>query len=329
MCPSRLTYGDMPVRLPKQTIWYVHCFLIGILVSDLCASSPSESDRDQSAVAIVQTAQDLTDAAQVKALPDFTSIEDTELRKKQFFEFMQPLIQAENSRIKEKRLRIIKLYEALENGQELSVHDRRWLQEQRDRYRVSSTDVSAEDTFHQLLTYVDTVPLELALAQAANESAWGRSKFARKGNNIFGERCVKEGCGIVPTRRARDAMYEVTFFDLPTHSVRSYMHNLNSHPAYHPFRILRYEKRRAGERPDGYTLAVGLQEYSETGMDYVHRIRAIMRQNRDLISIPEQERRTTEHGQTTNDGGSSVWVRHPLDIRAPSAGRTAKNTSSL
>jgi len=39
------------------------------------------------------------------------------------------------------------------------------------------------------------------MAQAANESAWGLSRFAQKGNNLFGKRCVKKGCGIVTDQR--------------------------------------------------------------------------------------------------------------------------------
>ena len=282
------------MRRPKQIIGYVRCLPVCILTLGFWGCAPSESDRAPAAIEqVAQVAQDSrapqdpADTLQATTLPDFTSIKDTEQRKRRFFEFMRPLVHAENERIRGLRSQIRRLYDTLMEGQELSAHNRVWLQELCEAYRVSSADPSYEEMIRQLLIHVDTVPLELALAQAANESAWGRSKFARTGNNIFGERCVAEGCGIVPRRRATGEMHEVTTFDLPTHSVRSYIHNLNSHPAYHPFRILRHEKRQADERPDGYTLVHGLQEYSEAGMDYVHRIRAIIRQNRDLIPVPE------------------------------------------
>jgi len=301
MRPSHLAFrvdsGALLVKSLKQTVWRAGCLLTGVFVFSLCACGGPESDQDSADIVqaardsadIAQTARDSADIAQVVTLPDFASIKDTKQRKKQFFEFMQPLIQAENDRIKERRLQILKLYDAFREGQELSAQDREWLRGLCKAYRVSSTDASSEETFRQLLMHVDAIPLELALAQAANESAWGTSKFARKGNNVFGERCIAEGCGIVPRRRAPDAAHEVTTFDVPIHSVISYIHNLNSHPAYHQLRVLRYEKRRAGERPDGYTLALGLQKYSEAGMDYVHRIRAMMRHNKDLIPIPESE----------------------------------------
>ena len=37
--------------------------------------------------------------------------------------------------------------------------------------------------------------------QAANESAWGTSRFARIGLNFFGQWCYSKGCGMVPKRR--------------------------------------------------------------------------------------------------------------------------------
>ena len=34
---------------------------------------------------------------------------------------------------------------------------------------------------------MDTIPVSLALAQAANESGWGTSRFALEGNALFGQ----------------------------------------------------------------------------------------------------------------------------------------------
>ncbi|HKJ91279.1 MAG TPA: glucosaminidase domain-containing protein, partial [Oceanipulchritudo sp.] len=40
---------------------------------------------------------------------------------------------------------------------------------------------------------VDVIPPSLALAQAALESGWGTSRFAREGNNLFGIWCYTPG----------------------------------------------------------------------------------------------------------------------------------------
>ncbi|WP_352256125.1 glucosaminidase domain-containing protein, partial [Pseudoalteromonas sp. 19-MNA-CIBAN-0066] len=45
----------------------------------------------------------------------------------------------------------------------------------------------------QALRRVDIIPKELALMQAANESAWGTSRFARIGLNFFGQWCYTKG----------------------------------------------------------------------------------------------------------------------------------------
>ena len=220
------------------------------------------------------------------AFPDFAAIRDTKMRKKSFFEFMAPLIEAENIQIEKKRLQLLRLHEGVQQGKELSGYDKEWLRQLCQEYRVSTEELSMDALFQELLMRVDTVPPELALAQAAIESAWGQSRFAYCGNNLFGEYCFTPGCGIVPAGRPQGQTYEVAAFLTPIHAVHSYIQNLNAHPAYRQFRVLRYEKRLAGERPDGHTLALGLQKYAETGMDYVDKIRTVIRQNRRLMALP-------------------------------------------
>ena len=221
------------------------------------------------------------------AFPDFAAIRNTKMRKKSFFEFMAPLIEAENIQIEKKRLQLLRLHEGVQKDKKLSGYDKEWLRNLCQEYHVSTEELSIDVLFQELLMRVDTVPPELALAQAAIESAWGQSRFAYCGNNLFGEWCFTPGCGIVPVRRPQKQMYEVAAFLTPIHAVHSYIQNLNAHPAYRQFRVLRYEKRLAGERPDGHTLALGLQKYAETGMNYVDKIRTVIRQNKRLMSLPE------------------------------------------
>ena len=220
------------------------------------------------------------------AFPDFAAIKDTKMRKESFFEFMAPLIEAENIQIEEKRLQLLRLREGVQQGKELSGYDKEWLLNLCQEYRIPTEGLSTDALFQELLMRVDTVPSELALAQAAIESAWGQSRFAYCGNNLFGEYCFTPGCGIVPTGRPRGQTYEVAAFLTPVQAVHSYIQNLNSHPAYGQFRVLRYEKRLAGERPDGHTLALGLQKYAKTGKAYVAKIRTVIRQNRRLMALP-------------------------------------------
>ncbi|MCH2098860.1 MAG: glucosaminidase domain-containing protein, partial [Pseudomonadales bacterium] len=131
----------------------------------------------------------------------------------------------------------------------------------------------------ELLACVDVIPPSLVLAQAATESAWGTSRFARKANNLFGEWCFTAGCGLVPNHRSQGATHEVERFATVSASIDSYFHNLNSHPAYAELRAIRARAREAAATISGADLAAGLMLYSERGEDYVDELRQIIRVN--------------------------------------------------
>jgi Bax protein len=148
---------------------------------------------------------------------------------------------------------------------------------------------------------VDTIPASLVLAQAANESAWGTSRFARQGKNVFGIWCFRDGCGKVPNARAPGKRHEVASFDSVQDGVSYYLLLLNTHPAYAQLRSLRDEKRRVDEKPTGATLAEGLLRYSERGGAYVRELQAMIRVN-------QLQRYTIDHFQ---DAGEGAGQRNP------------------
>ncbi len=211
-------------------------------------------------------------------LPNFSGMLDVQEKKRRFFDFMSDLLQAENIRIRQERFRLVKLYRAFLRGEAPEGEDRVWLQSLCRKYRESFGDGADAELFRNLLVKVDIVPLDLGIAQAANESAWGASRFARKGNNLFGQWCFEQGCGLVPLRRSAGSTHEVQTYPSPRHSVRDYMKNLNSHPAYREFRVIRYRQRKSGSGLDGGELAEGLLAYSGIGHEYVSRLRSIMEQ---------------------------------------------------
>ena len=134
--------------------------------------------------------------------------------------------------------------------------------------------------FDALLKRVDIVPPSLAIAQAAEESGWGTSRFAREGNALFGQRAYKASKkGIVPKERPDGTNFRVRAFDHLIDGVKAYVHNLNSHFAYEDFRDLRATLRAETGHIDGYALAGSLLRYSERGEDYINTIRVIMRVN--------------------------------------------------
>ncbi len=130
-----------------------------------------------------------------------------------------------------------------------------------------------------MLSRVDTIPEDLALAQAANESAWGTSRFSLVANNLFGQWTFIPGQGIIPKDRPEGETYEVRKFSTVYDSVRSYLLNLNTHQAYKQLRQLRTASRVNGQNPKGLKLAEGLLRYSTRGEDYVKELQAMIRFN--------------------------------------------------
>lgn len=217
-------------------------------------------------------------------LPDFDIDGPVEARKQAFFEFLAPLIREENARVAAQRERLLALEARMEAGQEPGWWARRWLRARAIEYELEADPERAfDETVAALKLRIDTVPPALAMVQAAAESAWGRSRFARQANNLFGQWCYEPGCGLVPRRRSQGARHEVAAFESPRQSVRRYLHNLNSHPAYAPLRRIRAGLREAGEPPRALALADGLIRYSERRQAYVDEIKAVIRSNRPLI----------------------------------------------
>ena len=217
-------------------------------------------------------------------LPDFTGIKDIERRKNEFFAFLQPLVRAENERLLEVRRRLGYIHDHVRFHRPLNRQDSRWLSEMVDEFRSPVTDPTAPEFWDELLRRVDALPEELVLVQAANESAWGTSRFARQGNNLFGQWCFQPGCGMVPAGRPQGATYEVASFESVAESIGSYMHNLNTGKVYDELRRLRAASRATGQDPDAAELAKGLTRYSERGMAYVTEIRAMLRHNAGMMA---------------------------------------------
>lgn len=224
-------------------------------------------------------------------LPDFSSYSDTTEKKAAFFSFLYPRIVLANSRILIERAYL----QSLSDKDELSKSELTWLKNQAERLRVDE-EPGSTDMFRRLENRLDVIPPSLIMAQAANESAWGTSRFARRGNNLFGQWCFSKGCGIVPQSRVEGASHEVADFESPYLSVRSYIQNLNRHPAYQTLRDVRLKARSTGDDASGSSLAAGLLDYSERGEEYVEEIRSMIRYN-NLTYYDEKFRSVRDSSQ--------------------------------
>ncbi|MBI4182587.1 MAG: glucosaminidase domain-containing protein [Proteobacteria bacterium] len=202
--------------------------------------------------------------------PDLRGLHPIAERKELFLGAVLPAVLEVNDTILRDRRFLTRIQARIEMGEWLDADERGRLDSIADRYGTGD--------FDELLLRVDVVPSALVLAQAAIESGWGTSRFARTGNALFGQRAWG-GNGMRP-RELDSPPFRVRAFEHLLASVEAYVHNLNTFPAYRAFRARRAAMRRGGGPLDSHTLAGTLHRYSERGADYVRELRAIIRANR-------------------------------------------------
>ena len=216
-------------------------------------------------------------------IPDFASINDVQVKKQSFFNFIEPFVDQVNIEIIQQRQRVLAIQAKMQDGEELSASDLRHLSTLAELYELDTDDLTDAEFLTVLLRRVDKIPASLALAQAANESAWGTSRFAQQGNNYFGQWCYSDGCGLVPNRRREGATHEVRSFDSVKDSVQAYIHNLNTFPSYQMLRRIRQQLRVQNKPVDGASLTDGLESYSSRGHDYIDELQNMIYSN-NLLS---------------------------------------------
>lgn len=211
-------------------------------------------------------------ALALKQLPAGLDELQGERKKHLFFRIILPLALAENQRLAVEREWLL----AIERGDMAAEPER--LAALARRYRIDPQQ-PLETQLAELLYRVDGVPAGLVMAQAANESGWGTSRFSREVNNLFGEWTWNAEQGVLPASRPEGASHYVRRFENLQDSVRAYMHNLNSGRAYSKLRHLRAQMRKADEQLDPQRLAEGLLYYSARGEEYIREIQLMIRGN--------------------------------------------------
>ena len=146
----------------------------------------------------------------IKPLPDFSSHGSVSEKKQAFFRYLLPVIASENAHIKNLRTTVKSLRRKLneEKAKPLDPYELNWIKGLALQYQVNSSE-DIDRMLDDLLMRIDTVPNSLVLAQAAIESGWGTSRFAKQGNNLFGHWCFKKGCGLIPNKRANNTIMKL------------------------------------------------------------------------------------------------------------------------
>lgn len=189
---------------------------------------------------------------------------DTEQKVAQFLDTIIPLVKAENARINGERQAVIRLVSKIHRGKSLDPKENDYLQGMMDRY-------GSKDPM-ELLDRVDIIPNSMAVAQAAIESGWGQDALAQKANVIFGQKTWDKDSGVEGPEGERYAA-----FNSPADSVRAYMQNLNTHPAYEKFRDTRAGLRAKNKPVTGQALLPTMTKYSTLGKDYISKVTKVIR----------------------------------------------------
>jgi len=190
-------------------------------------------------------------------------------QKQSFIKLVLPLILAANDELLQRR-------EAVKAS--VQANDRNKLDQWAVLYRIDSENFDDFELAERLLRRVDTIPVALALAQAAVESGWGTSRFAQQGNALFGQWAWTESAGMRPLAASNERAVVRSFGSL-LESVRAYMHNLNTHQNYKRFRDARYRLKPQTEAVKASRLATYLDSYAEIGQAYVKKLLAVMSSN--------------------------------------------------
>ena len=199
---------------------------------------------------------------------EIKNIGNTKKRKSMFIKIVLPLIVKENNKIRIDRKR---LFSILNKNSNTDI-EKKWLDKKYKQYGVRQNDLSS------LKIRMDEIPVSLAIAQAAKETGWGTSRFALKGNALFGQ-WTWSGEGLKP-KNADDGMdHKVMKFHSLKLSVRAYLRNLNTHSSYKNLRKARTELRNKNKELDSIILAKHLDKYAETGNQYIEVLQKIIEQN--------------------------------------------------
>ena len=192
--------------------------------------------------------------------PEFDKIEHVQEMKETFFNYLLPGINKKNNEIQLLRKKVIE--------RDISKEE---LAKLYKKYRIdegSEIDV--------LLEKIDIIPPSLVLSQAALESNWGRSRFAKFYHNYFGLWCFERGCGVIPKKRDKGDTHEVAKFSSPEKAIDFYFLSINRNKSYEVLRKIRQDKRSKSQSITGLSLSEGLTNYAEIGYAYVDRVRKII-----------------------------------------------------
>ena len=195
---------------------------------------------------------------------EYYEISDINESKNYFFNHMYEIVAKENNRVKSERRFVEEILGSNILNIDFDSPAFYKLLSIKQKYKIKNIY-----TLHEYQKKIDIVPPSLAIAQAAVESAWGKSRFVKEASNIFGHWTYDAEIGLLPKKRTLGSSHFIRIFKNIKESTYSYMLNLNRNLAYKSFQEKRHEQRKKGLKPDGLTLSQTMLNYSGIAQDYL------------------------------------------------------------
>lgn len=268
-------------RIGKLTV-SVSVVILALIILKLNFIDTKDT-KEQKLGALIKNKQNLS------LIPDFASIPLVSDKKQAFFDYLRPWVRLQNGIINDERQFLQRSLQHINDGLVLTEAEYFRIEEISNKYQYSPRTINAE-TIQKLLIRTDIIPESMVLIQAANETGWGSSRFAREGLNFFGQWCFKKGCGLVPQSRTSGMSHEVAVFKSVEDSVASYMRNLNSNAAYSLLRSIRADMRAQNKEPTANELVYGLVNYSERQEAYIDELLEMLRHNQQYLVGNNEEK---------------------------------------
>ena len=198
--------------------------------------------------------------------------------KRKFVKTVLPIIINENQNILLTRQFLLKLKKKLKNFKTLKANELHNIEKIAEKYNIKFAKKHKLDLIEEILLNVDIIPNSIALAQAAIESGWGKSRFAKEYNALFGEYTYDQNKGVVPLKREDGDTHLIKSFASYDNSVSSYFRNLNSHNAYKEFREVRNIMRIKNNFTNIDLLINKLNSYAEDN-NYINNLNTVIENN--------------------------------------------------
>ena len=169
--------------------------------------------------------------------------------------------------------------EIVETLEAITTYTRPDFERENNQTFINST-VACVDYIYNTTTDVFPVNLELLIAQAGLESAWGNSRFALEGKNLFGIRTydLREP-HMLPSNNPKKWGVKVYMHECD--SVQHYINILNNGTKFEEYR-----KKRDNDVTDSLQLVNTLGAYA-SDKDYFPKVKRIIKMLREKYTIPQ------------------------------------------